>query len=186
MRQLLLALLITFGYLSANAQSDETLFGCRGFGLTGAWGGTHNSFGAFEPGDDFNEGGFFILEFGKEFTIGWDNFESEARTPAGEYYDMNSRGVHIGYAPYAHKRVHPYFQVYGGEARVSLEDAGSTKMFVTQPALGVEINVLRWFRLGVDVGYRFATNVDIADYNDQDFSSPYAGLKLKFGWSWGR
>lgn len=186
MKHFLVLFFASFLFISVDAQKDETLFGCRGLGLTGVWGGTHHSLDQFKPGDNLNEGGYFIFEFGKDFTIGWDNFSSEGDMETGELVEMDSRGLHIGYAPFSNKRVHPYFQIYGGKADLTIDDVDQKNIFVTQPAIGVELNIFRWLRVGADFGYRFASDTSVNGFTDEDFSSPYAGLKLKFGWSWGR
>ena len=54
-----------------------------------------------------------------------------------------------------------------------------------QPSAGGEINVLRWFRLAGDVGYRLTLNGDdqLGDLYADGF---YAAATLKFGFSWGQ
>ena len=91
-----------------------------------------------------------------------------------------------GYAPYAYKALHPQFMLLMGGGEVDLKDVGDDNVFVIQPSAGIEINVFRWFRLGLEGGYRFVTNTDLPAINDNDLSDFYGELKFKFGWSWGR
>ena len=55
-----------------------------------------------------------------------------------------------------------------------------------QPSAGVEINVFRWFRLGLEGGYRFVNDNDIAAIQDTQIEGAYGQASLKFGFSWGR
>jgi len=49
----------------------------------------------------------------------------------------------------------------------------------------LEVNVLEWFRLGAEAGYRFITDVDVQNLDSSDFSTPFVQLQLRFGFSWG-
>jgi hypothetical protein len=60
------------------------------------------------------------------------------------------------------------------------------RIFVVQPSLGAELNLLRWCHASVHGGYRFVNDVSIDTYSDNDFSGLYGELTLKFGISWGR
>jgi len=92
----------------------------------------------------------------------------------------------LGYTINSDKAIHPIVYVQFGSSDLEVEGVGSDNVFVVQPSIGAELNVTRWFRIGIDGGYRFFNNSDIPGFTDQDFSSPVLGLRLKFGWSWGR
>ena len=70
--------------------------------------------------------------------------------------------------------------------RIKLEGGEYDKIFVVQPAAGVEINIFRWFHLGLQGGYRFVTDSSIAGLSDKQLSGAFGQATLKFGWSWGR
>jgi hypothetical protein len=186
MKKILLSFFALFAIAVSQAQCDETLFGSKGLGLTGFWGGPTTSLNNFQESFRVNDGHYFVFEFGKDFLIGWDRFNYEGVLEDDQSYEMRTKGLMVGYAPGSHNKVHAIFSLYGGRANVDLEDNQTDKILITQPSVGVEVNIFRWMRLGVDFGYRFATNTSFAGYTDKDFSSPYTGLKLKFGWSWGR
>ncbi|MBK7409464.1 MAG: hypothetical protein IPL49_01755 [Saprospirales bacterium] len=189
-RSLLIAALMGAFLTLAQAQSDETLFNKSGLGLTGAWGGWTTGIAGFSDHPALTKGGFGGLEFGKNLFVGWAGYKTLNRVPfASEHvsqFGFDYGGLMLGYAPGAKNAIHPQFGILlgGGEARV--EDVGTDAVWVIQPSLGVEFNVFRWFRIGVEGGYNYVSNSDIPDYADQDLSNFYGQLRLKFGWSWGR
>ncbi|MCB9285625.1 MAG: hypothetical protein H6563_16345 [Lewinellaceae bacterium] len=189
-RSLLIVVLMGAALTLAQAQADETLFNKSGLGLTGAWGGWNTGVAVFGDQPALTKGGFGGLEFGKNLFIGWAGQKTVNRLPfASEQpsrFGFDYGGLLVGYAPGARNAIHPQFGLLigGGEARV--ENVGSDAVWVIQPSLGVELNVFRWFRIGVEGGYRYFSNSNIPDYTDQDFSNFYGQLRLKFGWSWGK
>jgi hypothetical protein len=50
----------------------------------------------------------------------------------------------------------------------------------------VEINVFRWFHIGLEGGYRFISDTNVAGLTNQDLSGLYGQATFKFGFSWGR
>lgn len=173
------------------AQREETLFGSNGLNLSGAWGGWTTSMTKF--GDDFAvlTGGFGGLEFGRTFLVGWGNYklinDVEFSAFPSRDFEMRYNGLMIGYMLKADKAIHPTFNILAGKGKVELSDANDTdKIFVVQPSVGIELNVLRWFHIDLQGGYRFVTDTDITGLTDTDLSAPYGEIKLKFGFSWGR
>lgn len=76
--------------------------------------------------------------------------------------------------------------VLAGGGKIRIPHEYSDRVLVLQPSAGLEINLLRWFRLGLDGGYRFVTDTDLLEIRDTDVSAFFGELTLKFGWSWGR
>jgi hypothetical protein len=189
-RILLCAALIGASLTLAHAQAEETLFNKSGLGLTGAWGGWTSGMAAFSDNLALTKGGFGGLEFGKNLFIGWAGYRTIDQTPFAtnelSKFGFDYGGLMLGYAPLARKVIHPQIGllVGGGEARV--KNVGDDAVWVIQPSLGVELNVFRWARIGVEGGYRHISNMDIPDYTNQDLSSFYGEVRLKFGWSWGK
>jgi hypothetical protein len=175
---------------SLTAQSDQTLFGNSGMRLSGAWGGWNVGLTAFD--DDFavTRGGFGGLEFGKNVFVGWGGFETTDQglfgSSSNSRFDLDYTGLMLGYNAQSHKVIHPQFllMIGGGEATIANE--GSDNVFVLQPGAGVEVNIFRWFRLGLDGGYRFVTDTDLPNLKDTDLSAFYGQVRFKFGFSWGR
>ena len=73
----------------------------------------------------------------------------------------------------------------GGSGKLQLEDVGSDRLLVIQPSVGAEVNIARWFRLGLDAGYRFYSGVNLNGISNSDLAGPTLGIRMKFGWSWG-
>ena len=168
--------------LIMNAQSEQTLFNNSGLELTGIWGG--NTSNINENQDDYGvfHGGFFQLEFNQDYTIGWQGYGLNDQD-----LEMDFNGVTFGYAIDSYRTFHPTFSVFAGGGKFKTQDERRIKddVFAIQPSLGLEINVARWFRLGLEGGYRFVFDTDIPGYNDTDVSEPFLGLRMKFGFSWG-
>ena len=98
----LLLLFALFLALNVQAQSDNTLFSISGIDLTGMWGG--NTSNINEDNDDYGvfHGGYFILEFNKDFTVGWQGYGLN-----DQGLEMNFNGLHLGYAYNSYNVVHP-------------------------------------------------------------------------------
>jgi hypothetical protein len=189
-RSLLIAALMGAALSLAQAQSDETLFNKRGLGLTGAWGGWTTGIAAFSDNPALTKGGYGGLEFGKNLFVGWAGYHTVNQVPfAAEElsrFGFDYGGLMLGYAPSAQKVIHPQIGLLFGGGEVNVDRAGSDAVWIVQPSLGVELNVFKWFRLGLEGGYRHVSNVDIPDHSNEDLSALYGELRLKFGWSWGR
>ena len=57
----------------------------------------------------------------------------------------------------------------------------SDGIFVTEPALNLEINVTSFFRLNFGGGYRFVWDVDVPQLSNGDLSQFFGHVTLKFG-----
>ncbi|HMR43520.1 MAG TPA: hypothetical protein PKC40_06790 [Saprospiraceae bacterium] len=175
--------------LSLFSQSDETLFGRSGLRFTGAWGASTTNLTFFE--DDFAivNGGYGGLEFGKNVFIGWGGFRTANNFEIDRFdndrFEMRYNGLMLGYAPGSFKVLHPKFMLLTGGGRLKVAGENSDEIFVLQPSAGVEINVFKWFRLGLEGGYRFVADADLLNIKDADISAPFGELTFKFGWSWG-
>lgn len=187
----MLALLLVGCSTAAFSQKEETVLGHRGFGLSGVWGGSNHQITRFGNTNSYMNGGFFGLEFGKALLVGWSHYELEDQVEwdqlTNQDFKMRYNGVVLGYGFGNHKPIHPELKLDLASGRVELpKDQSRDKVFVVQPALGVEINVFRWFHLGLSGGYRFVTDSTLPGLNDKDLSGAFGQASLKFGWSWGR
>ena len=84
-----------------------------------------------------------------------------------------------------YKSIHPQIGVDLGGGKVHLGDVND-RIFVVQPTAGLEINVFRWFHIGLDGGYRFVNDSSLPSLSDQQLSGWFGQATLKFGYSWGR
>ncbi len=176
--------------ISIFAQREETVLGSRGWGLSGIWGGYSHQYTGYKNTDGFNRGGFFGFEFGKSLFLGWTHYSLRddilLKDGDNQRFDFRFNGGRIGYAFVPYKAVHPMINVELGRGHATLSGEGTDNMFIIQPSAGVEINVFRWFRFGLEGGYRFARNVDYVSLNNNDLSGAFGQASLKFGFSWGR
>jgi hypothetical protein len=187
-KSLIIAVLSLFFVLNLSAQREETLLGRRSWGFSGIWGGYNRQYTQFNSVDSYNRGGFFGFEFGKSLLLGWGRYRLNDEFTWGntdQRFDMRWNVAKVGYAFIPYKAVHPVFNVDFGNGRVDLGPERD-RVFVVQPSAGVEVNVFRWFRLGLEGGYRFTNDVDITGLTDTDLSGAYGQVSLKFGFSWGR
>lgn len=173
---------------TAFGQKDETLFSKLKF--TGAWGGT--AFNFAQVGENYTtlQGGFGGIEFSKDVFIGYGSLSSIGdfylNDGSNDRYRMSYNGLILGYSPKSHKTLHLQTNVlFGGGNVRNLETADSDDFLAIQPYVGVELNVVRWMRLGIGGGYR-AVFADDSVTSSANLSNAFAEVKLKFGWSWGR
>ena len=186
MKKFLLSFTIILLSLSIHAQKDETIFGNSGIRFTGIWGGSTTFINGFEDDFDLDGGGFFTFELNKSLLLGWSNQEIRAYFNDGGRLDLKTNDFLIGYSPISYRSLHPYFYTTVGSGKADLQTEGRDKVLSIQPSLGLELNVLRWFRISLDGGYRFISGSDYVAVTDKMMSGAFIGLRLKFGWSWGR
>ncbi|MCB0663676.1 MAG: hypothetical protein KDC24_13100 [Saprospiraceae bacterium] len=171
-------------------QSEETLFGNSGLRLSGAWGGSSTGLTFFDEDYAVTTGGFGGLEFGKNVFVGWGGYSTTNAFDIDDFQNnrlkLRYSGLMLGYMPFAYSAVHPKVMLLTGGGRLSTPGEESDRIFVVQPSVGVELNVLRWFRLGLEGGYRVVLDNDLSGISDQDISAPFAQMTFKFGFSWGK
>lgn len=181
------ALCFTF---ALQAQRDQTLFNRTGLGLSGAWGGSVIGLTAFDDNYAVTRGGYGGLEFGKNLLIGYGGFRTTDEVAIGQNansnFDLDYHGLILGYGVKSEKVVHPEILLLVGGGNADVNKEGDDRVLVIQPAAGIEVNVFRWFRFGINGGYRFVANTDLPNLSDKDLSAFYGELKFKFGFSWGR
>lgn len=191
MRHLPVLILFLFASIGLSAQSEQTLFNQTKLGLSGAWGSATYNYTGFNS-DDWTlfRGGYGGIEFGRELFVGWGGYESTESFTLGEgtdEFNFSYHGPVIALSPNATRLVHPRFTFLTGAGRLSdVEKGGRDRMLVFQPSAGFEFNVLQWFRLGVEGGYRFVGDSDRFGVSGGELSSPFAQVELRFGLSWGK
>ena len=110
------------------------------------------------------------------------------------YFNMGYGGLHIGYVNSSDDVVHYTLSTLIGAGGASYNDGAyykpgsweegtleSTAFFVLQPAVGIELNMLSFFRVEATVGYRLSLWSTLSHHGDTDLSGIFAGLALKFG-----
>ncbi len=188
MKQLTFTLLITLiSILSIHAQRDETILNKTNLRITGAWGGPTLGITSYDGESTTVAGGYGGIEFNKEYFVGWGgatidlpNLDANILKP-----DFDYNGLVLGYAPAAHRLIHPNFLLLVGTGKAQFNGLDD-KAWVVQPAIGGEVNVLRWFRIGASGGYRYVNGSDLIGLSDENLSGFFGEIKLKFGFSWGK
>lgn len=173
---------------TVSAQKDRTLFNSGAVNITGAWGGSQTAITGFNGEYGALNGGFGGVELNKNLLIGGGGLTSVTYNgidQIGDTYEMSYGGLVVGYGLKSHKIIHPQATILLGGGWQQEANVGRDNVFVVQPAIGAEINVFRWFRVGLHGGYRMAINEQFNATNDT-FSGTYGSISFKFGWSWGR
>lgn len=95
-------------------------------------------------------------------------------------------GLYFGYIFAPNKPIHPAIFLQSGWGNVSLNDNNiqiiSDNVFVLNPTIQLEINMTRFFRMGIGVNYQYVNGVNLNGLSNEDFSYPGAFLSFKFGW----
>ncbi|MEM8584345.1 MAG: hypothetical protein AAGF87_08760 [Bacteroidota bacterium] len=169
-----------------NAQYEQTLLG--DLDLSGAWGGITYNYSDY--GDDWAlvRGGYGGVEFGNTFFVGYGGWrlKDEVLTEEGrQEFKLRHGGFVLAYTPASYRSVHPRASFIFGPGRVwTLEDGERDRVFVLQPAAGLELNIFQAMRLGVEGGYRYVGNVNLGNVTSQDASGFFLQIELRFGFSW--
>jgi opacity protein-like surface antigen len=184
MKKLYLFVALFVAGISALQAQEETVFNrYGGVHLTGVWGGWNNSVADFRNNFNLSSGGYFTFEINNDLLIGWSGYKSDI-TSDGRDVEIKGNDLLLGYAFRSDRLIHPLFYLQMGSSKLEIQDVGSDRVFVAQPTIGAEINITRFFKLGLDGGYRYFSGSNLAGYTDKDFSGPVLGLRFKFGWSW--
>ncbi|MEM6772680.1 MAG: hypothetical protein AAF597_19030, partial [Bacteroidota bacterium] len=153
---------------------ERTLLG--DLDLSGAWGGPTYNYSM--TGEDWAlvRGGFGGLEFGEDFFLGYggwkgrENFTVDDPIVGSPEFEFQHSGFIFAYSPFRDNAIHPRISTIIGPGKANVVGEGSDRFLVGQGMVGLELNLFQWFRLGADVGYRFANGVDLVDVTDQDVS----------------
>ena len=184
MKKILLLLFVLASTL-LNAQHEETLLSHMRF--SGAWGSWNSSIGKIKNENIYFNGGYGGIELGKDLFLGWGGYKSSSSIRQDDLrFHMKWNGPVVSYSPASHRVLHPSFTLMVANGKLDPDNASYDRIFVAQPSLGAELNLVRWCHVSVNGGYRFVNDVDLGKYTDTDFSGLYGELVLKFGISWGR
>ena len=129
---------------------------------------------------------FFFGGYGLGMTT---NMEASKGQFKEKEMDFGHGGLWLGFIFKNKSTIHPTLSTFVGWGNVSARSVttGYTdretfdNFFVISPVLEIEINVAKFFRVGVGGTYHYYSNINFSDYSDKDFSSPGAYLSLKFG-----
>ncbi|HRI61068.1 MAG TPA: hypothetical protein PK228_15120 [Saprospiraceae bacterium] len=114
-------------------------------------------------------------------------------TIAGHLYpiDMGFGGFWMGYVTPTYKAIHFYssLKIAGGGVSLSFDDNNDNALydeaiFVVQPEAGIELNLIKWFRIALTGNYRIVSGIQtdqLAGLSNSDFNAAGMTLTLRFG-----
>jgi len=107
------------------------------------------------------------------------------------YYQMGYGGLVLEYVNNSRQLTHYTFSTLIGAGGLSYTykmgkgdwpfDYAEDTFFIIEPEINVELNVSSHFRVGLGVGYRWISGLDLKGITDQDLSGVSANLTFKFG-----
>ena len=175
--------------LPAFSQNTETIFNRAGLSPTDVWYGMNYMYSSHNDDWVYNRGGQISLEFGQILEIGWgwERYKEDATIEGvSTPFSLRHNGIFLGLTPASHKVIHPRISLLAGGGRLKLKednDDVTDRVFVFHPQAGIEINVFKWARLGVEGGYRFVGGTDINVLEPADVSAPTLNIHLRFGFT---
>jgi hypothetical protein len=134
-------------------------------------------------------GDFFIGAYGLGLTNQIPVIRPEiTEYQAGDKLTMSHGGFWLGYSLFGDRAIHMTFSSLVGWGTLGVradyypENLWPDGIFVVCPTMEVELNLTKFFRLGVGASYNIYTFVDLPGYTASDFSAPGGFLSFKFGW----
>lgn len=150
----------------------------------GGYGGLAFRYARLDGRDALLAGAEFALLLNHRLAVGLAGYGS-ADTDAGD--DELTFGYGGPFVRYSFLSRSPFYVSVGALAAagaIASKPAGGTEtqdtVFVFEPQVGGHLNVTRWMRVGVDVGYRLVAGID--DYGASGFRGVTAGFHVQLGW----
>ena len=187
MRKMLFALALVLLVAGSSAQENgiQTLFG-SGTRISG-FGGPIMSFTSINGEFAHMMGGGGGVLLGDFFFGGYGEGLTNSIIAGGNRINFGHGGFWTGYSFLADLAFHPSIATQIGWGNISQRDDGyynlsNDNVFVINPAIELEMNFTKFFRLGVGAHYRLVSGVNTSTLTNADFSGPGAFLSFKFGW----
>lgn len=188
MKNSLIFFLLVICSVQLFSQRDKTLFG-KGLDMSASWAGI--SFTSSKIMDKtVNQLGLDVgFEYNGNLLTGyqWRSTIDEvvlAGLTDNNQLKYNYHTFLVGYTLPTHRMIHPRFTIGVGPGNIQLDNV-KDQIFVVQPEVGVEINLLQWMRLSLNGGYRKVSGIQSASLTNDNFTNFYGSASLRFGWSWG-
>jgi len=190
MKKIITAILVVLSLVGLKAQDSEiqTLF--SGSTRISGFGGPLMSFTTINGQFAHMMGGGGGVLLGNYFLGGYGEGLTNGIPVNGNRLEFGHGGFWTGYSFMAARPLHPTVSAQIGWGSVSEHDQDYSywgtpdNVFVFNPAVELEMNFTKFFRLGVGVHYRIVTgtNPEISNLTNSDLSGPGALLIFKFGW----
>ncbi|UCG91468.1 MAG: hypothetical protein JSV97_10370 [candidate division WOR-3 bacterium] len=138
-------------------------------------------------------GGHAGLIINRNFMIGVGGFgladDFEYGTARDPLVDFGYGGLLVGYINNSHELIHlSVHSLIGGGGLcyrrwydVWYDEQYIDAVFVLEPGLDLELNVTRYFRIGLGGSYRLVYGVNFDDLSNYDVSGPAASVTFKLG-----
>lgn len=103
------------------------------------------------------------------------------RTEYLNYFDHG--GIWLGYIFQPKKDIHPFIRIKSGQGNFAIgmdlgENYNNLPCFVVQPSAGFEYNIVKYFKISLEVYYRYASSTDIYLYKTDNPGG--TGINLRF------
>jgi hypothetical protein len=174
---------------------DQTVFG-NGTRVTG-FGGAMAKFGNVAGRGVVMAGATGAVVLNRQFAIGIGGYGADAMNvhpPVGAltpdaHLSFGYGGAELEYIVSPSRVAHVTLKTFLGVGGASwntgagprYQDDETDKFLVAEPSANVDVNLLRFARLQVGVGYRFANGVDLTGLRDRDLSGAVGTLGIKLG-----
>ena len=181
---------LLFFSFQVNAQKDRTLFSNTKLEQSGSWVGSSYTATKIVGQSAIQAGIDVKLEYNNSFILGWQWRRTSDRIELQDAInpDVLKLGYHTFFAGYSfntRKVLHPIVNMGLGPGNLII-NGEKDRLLVIQPSAGVEINLFRWMRLGVEGGYRYTLGSEHNEIENRDLSNYYGSVSFRFGWSWGK
>jgi len=200
MKHIMLIFFIFSYSVLVSQDKEETLFGNSESITLGVYGGPEFKLTSFNGEVGFMTGGKGGLIINKSFTIGGGGYsivtnhkvyDTDLDNSPWANIDFGYGGLILEYVNNPNKLVHFTGGILIGAASVSYsggiygfpQDVNwhreSSTFFILEPELGIDVNLIRYLRLGVDLSYRLAVGGDMTKTKASDISGLSANLSIR-------
>lgn len=127
------------------------------------------------------------LSFGAYFSTSLNEIIPKSETVPGVYMDYWTVGGFVEYTLLPKSLVHLTFPLYIGYGEVQMDNEageaglGEANFFQIEPSALLEVNLHKYVRFNLGVGYRFVGQMEYRNFNQSDISGVTGYVGLKFG-----
>lgn len=187
-----------------NTRDDiNTVFSKENLKVTGGFISPQMRVGSVHEDVSLMLGGKIGMTFNDKFSLGFagyslannSNFDINVGTPQQEpvRIGMGYGGLNLEYTLFTNKKIHFSIPVLIGAGGVYVyeddddyfnsewDEIENSAMFVIEPGVDLEINLFKFFRVGLGATYRYVSETDLMYLEDEDLSDIMFNASFKFG-----
>jgi hypothetical protein len=210
---LILSFTVCIAKLQAQTAGDSTKYLISEKAVISGFGGPFVEFSSVNKEFAVSLGGGAAMLFNQSFFIGGyfegimtNHYRQDLQTIVDAEkpkISLEQGGIWLGYVYKPQKAVHGGLSMKLGWGEIDLKDEGNgnpesaydyrDRIFAVTPQAELELNLTKWFKVNVGVGYRIVTGIDatyqvedgnpVNFYEKSDFNSPVGTITLIFGGS---